>query len=263
MACCCRSRCWPRRVSAASMCMRRCCRAGAARRRSSARSWPATPRPASRSCRWMRGSTPARSCCNRRSRSARRKPPEQLGDRLAALGAGLIVEALDGLARGIIEPRPQPGEGATYAAKLRRDEARLDWRRPAAELERQVRAFDPWPGAWFEGRGERLRVLAAEADPQPAPAASRHRARRAPVDRLRRRRVPAAPLAARRPRAARHTSLSARFRAAARDGIAVPRYKLTIEYCGAGFVGWQRQAERAVDPGGAGNGGAPLLRREQ
>src|SRR4051794_2379170 len=68
-----------------------------------------------------------------------------LGARLAALGARLIVETLDGLARGIIEPRPQPGEGASYAAKLRRDEARLDWRRPAIGLERQVRAFDPWP----------------------------------------------------------------------------------------------------------------------
>ncbi len=90
-----------------------------------------------------------------------------LGDRLAALGAGLILEALDGLARGSIEPRLQPREGATYAAKLRRDEARLDWHRPAVELERQVRAFDPWPGAWFEGRGERLRVLDSDAVPEP------------------------------------------------------------------------------------------------
>ncbi len=117
----------------------------------------------------------------------------QLGERLAALGARLIVEALDGLARGMLQARPQPCEGATYAAKLRRDEARLDWRRPPIELERQVRAFDPWPGAWFEGRGERIRVLAAEADPEAAPAPPRHRARRAPVDRLRRGRVPAAP----------------------------------------------------------------------
>jgi methionyl-tRNA formyltransferase len=94
----------------------------------------------------------------------------QLGERLAGLGARLIVEALDCLARGILQARPQPSEGATYAAKLRRDEARLDWRRPAAELERQVRAFDPWPGAYFEARGERLRVLDAEAAPKPAPA---------------------------------------------------------------------------------------------
>jgi methionyl-tRNA formyltransferase len=94
----------------------------------------------------------------------------QLGEHLAALGARMIVEALGGVARGITEPQPQPGDGATYAAKLRRDEARLDWRRPAAELERQVRAFDPWPGASFEGRGERIRVLAAETDPSPAPS---------------------------------------------------------------------------------------------
>jgi len=94
----------------------------------------------------------------------------QLNERLAALGARIIVKALDGVAHGTLEARPQPSEGATYAAKLRRDEARLDWRRPAIALERQVRAFDPWPGAWFEGRGERLRVLSAEAEPNPAPA---------------------------------------------------------------------------------------------
>jgi methionyl-tRNA formyltransferase len=94
-----------------------------------------------------------------------------LGERLAALGARLIVAALDGLARGALAPRPQPAGGVTYAAKLRRAEARLDWRRPALALERQVRAFDPWPGAWFDGRGERIRVLAAEAMPEPAPAA--------------------------------------------------------------------------------------------
>jgi methionyl-tRNA formyltransferase len=95
-----------------------------------------------------------------------------LGDRLAALGAGLIVEALDDLARGMVQARPQPSASATYAAKLRRDEARLDWRYSATGLERQVRAFDPWPGAWYEGRGERIRVLRADADPQAAPEAA-------------------------------------------------------------------------------------------
>src|SRR4051794_26346398 len=92
-----------------------------------------------------------------------------LGERLAALGSRLIIEALDGLARGRLQARPQPADGATYAAKLRRDEARLDWRHAAAALERQVRAFDPWPGAFFEGRGERIRVLAAEIDSEIAP----------------------------------------------------------------------------------------------
>jgi methionyl-tRNA formyltransferase len=102
-------------------------------------------------------------------------PKETAGtlvERLAALGARLIIEALDGVARGMLQARPQPSAGATYAAKLRRDEARLDWRHPAAELERQVRAFDPWPGAYFEGRGERIRVLAADADPQAVPDAA-------------------------------------------------------------------------------------------
>ena len=89
----------------------------------------------------------------------------ELSERLAALGGRLILDALDGLARGTLAARPQPATGVTYAAKLRRDEARLDWRLPAAALERQVRAFDPWPGAYFEARGERIRVLRAEADP--------------------------------------------------------------------------------------------------
>ena len=67
-----------------------------------------------------------------------------LHDKLAALGARLIVEALDGRA---LTPRPQPEAGVTYASKLDKAEAPLDWRRTAAELDRQVRAFNPFPGA--------------------------------------------------------------------------------------------------------------------
>jgi methionyl-tRNA formyltransferase len=85
-----------------------------------------------------------------------------LHDRLAALGAKLIVEALDALVAGRIQPRPQPEAGVTYAKKVSRDEARLDWRRPAVELARRVRAFAPAPGAHFLRNGERIRVLAAE-----------------------------------------------------------------------------------------------------
>jgi methionyl-tRNA formyltransferase len=94
----------------------------------------------------------------------------ELSERLAALGARLILDALDRLARGTLAGRPQPEAGVTYAAKLHRTEARLDWRLPASDLERQVRAFDPWPGAWFERRGERIRVLAAEAEARVAGA---------------------------------------------------------------------------------------------
>lgn len=85
-----------------------------------------------------------------------------LHDRLAAMGATLIVTALDRLAAGEIRAVAQSAEGMTYAAKLTREEERLDWRKKTAELARQVRAFSPAPGAWCEISGERLKVLAAE-----------------------------------------------------------------------------------------------------
>jgi methionyl-tRNA formyltransferase len=94
----------------------------------------------------------------------------ELTERLASLGARLILEALDGVAKGSLTSRPQPQDGIIYAAKLRREEARLDWRKPAVVLERQVRAFDPWPGAFFAANGEHIRVLAADADAMPAAA---------------------------------------------------------------------------------------------
>jgi methionyl-tRNA formyltransferase len=84
----------------------------------------------------------------------------ELTDRLAVLGGELIVAALGRF--GELRPTPQFESGITYAKKLDRDEARLDWRLPAARLERQVRAFDPWPGVYFLFGGERIRVLAAE-----------------------------------------------------------------------------------------------------
>ncbi|WP_421994143.1 methionyl-tRNA formyltransferase [Reyranella sp.] len=90
---------------------------------------------------------------------------ETVHDRLAALGARLIVSTLDALVSRSLEPVPQPDEGATYAHKLGKEEGALDWRRPAAELERKVRAFHPWPGTWFEVQGEqgseRIKVLEA------------------------------------------------------------------------------------------------------
>ena len=86
---------------------------------------------------------------------------ETVHDRLATLGATLIVSTLDGLVRKSIDPTPQPDEGVTYAHKLGKEEGVLDWRRPAAELERKVRAFHPWPGTSFELNGERIKVLEA------------------------------------------------------------------------------------------------------
>jgi methionyl-tRNA formyltransferase len=90
---------------------------------------------------------------------------ETVHDRLAALGATLIVSTLDGLVRKNIGPTPQPQNGVTYAHKLGKEEGVLDWRRPAAELERKVRAFHPWPGTSFElptgAQSERIKVLGA------------------------------------------------------------------------------------------------------
>ena len=84
-----------------------------------------------------------------------------LHDALSALGGDLLVPALAGLADGTLRPVAQPAEGVTYAAKVTRDDGRLDWR-DAAYAERQVRALVPWPGVWFDAPGERMKVLAAE-----------------------------------------------------------------------------------------------------
>jgi methionyl-tRNA formyltransferase len=86
---------------------------------------------------------------------------ETVHDRLAELGGRLIVSTLDALVAKTIEPVPQPDDGVTYAHKLGKEEGALDWRRPAAELERKVRAFHPWPGTWFDVDGERIKVLEA------------------------------------------------------------------------------------------------------
>ncbi|MCA8929046.1 MAG: methionyl-tRNA formyltransferase [Alphaproteobacteria bacterium] len=85
-----------------------------------------------------------------------------LHDALAALGCRLIVDALGRLEAGTLTATPQPAEGATYAAKLTREDGRLDWRRPAVDLERQVRALTPWPGTWFLHGDTVLKVSAAE-----------------------------------------------------------------------------------------------------
>ncbi|HMJ98972.1 MAG TPA: methionyl-tRNA formyltransferase, partial [Reyranella sp.] len=86
---------------------------------------------------------------------------ETVHDRLAELGARLIVSTLDGLLAKTLDAVPQSEAGVTYAHKLGKEEGALDWRRPAAELERKVRAFHPWPGTWFDVQGERIKVLAA------------------------------------------------------------------------------------------------------
>jgi methionyl-tRNA formyltransferase len=95
-----------------------------------------------------------------------------LHDRLAALGAEALAEGLARTQAGeVLAAVPQPAEGVTYAHKLDKAEARLDFARPAIELERQVRAFDPWPVAEGEIAGEPLRIWAAQALDRPHAAA--------------------------------------------------------------------------------------------
>ena len=84
-----------------------------------------------------------------------------LHDELAALGAVLISEALEGLGRGALRAEPQPAAGATYAAKIDKAEARIDWSEPAAAIGRRVRAFSPWPVAETVFAGQQLRIHAA------------------------------------------------------------------------------------------------------
>lgn len=85
-----------------------------------------------------------------------------LHDRLAQLGPQAVVQAIEGLAAGTLQGEVQDGALATYAHKLNKDEARIDWSRPADELERLVRAFNPWPICHSTLDGQPLKVLAAE-----------------------------------------------------------------------------------------------------
>jgi methionyl-tRNA formyltransferase len=93
-----------------------------------------------------------------------------LHDRLAALGGRLVVEALELAACGGLKPTPQPADGITYAHKIEKAEAQLDWTQPAALLERRVRAFNPFPGASTLWGGEALKVWRAEVEAPAQPA---------------------------------------------------------------------------------------------
>jgi len=87
----------------------------------------------------------------------------ELHDRLMRVGAALMVRALAGLEAGTLELTPQPAEGATYARKIAKEETRVDWSRPAAEVHDHIRGLSPFPGAWCEmsvgGKAERVKLL--------------------------------------------------------------------------------------------------------
>jgi methionyl-tRNA formyltransferase len=90
-----------------------------------------------------------------------RKTAGELHDALAHLGADLMVRTLGALERGSITATPQTGE-PVYAKMITKDEARIDWAKPAAEVDCLIRGLSPFPGAWCMANGERLKVLYAE-----------------------------------------------------------------------------------------------------
>jgi len=92
-----------------------------------------------------------------------------LHDALAALGAQTLREALDALAEGALPLTPQPQEGVSYAAKIGKSEAAIDWGKSATEIDRQVRAFNPWPVAQTRLADTQLRILTARIDEESAP----------------------------------------------------------------------------------------------
>jgi methionyl-tRNA formyltransferase len=93
-----------------------------------------------------------------------------LNESLAALGAELLCETLDALSQGRNKAQPQPADGVTYAAKIAKSEALIDWRDAAVTIERKVRAFDPWPVAETRFQGAQLRIWEAGALPAADPA---------------------------------------------------------------------------------------------
>lgn len=91
-----------------------------------------------------------------------RKTYGELHDALSRLGADLMARALAALERGSIDAKPQAEDGVTYAKKITKAEARIDWSKPAAEIDCLIRGLSPVPGAWCEASGERLKILYAE-----------------------------------------------------------------------------------------------------
>jgi len=92
---------------------------------------------------------------------------QTLHDRLAMMGAELMVETLPDYAAGTLQPTPQVEDGVTYASKLEKHEGRLNFNDTCQELDRRVRAFSPWPGTYFEFDGQRVKVMSAEIDDTP------------------------------------------------------------------------------------------------
>ncbi|NOH04388.1 MAG: methionyl-tRNA formyltransferase [Chloroflexi bacterium] len=109
-------------------------------------------------------------------RAVRIKPDDTAGSltgTLSTLGADLLIETLPNYLDGKLTPQPQPEEGATYAPMLKKEDGLLDFNQPAVDLERKVRAMNPWPGAWFQWNGAPLKVHRAHVEQGQAEAGQR------------------------------------------------------------------------------------------
>ena len=91
-----------------------------------------------------------------------RKTSGELTTELSRLGADLMVRSLGALERGGVTPQPQSEDGVTYAKKISKEEARIYWSRPAREIDAHIRGLAPFPGAWTDANGERLKILYAD-----------------------------------------------------------------------------------------------------
>ena len=96
----------------------------------------------------------------------------EIHDHLSLMGAALMLNALENLEKGLLTFATQPLEGVTYAAKLSKEETRIDWTKSGVEVHDNIRGLSPYPGAWFEallgGKAERVKVLRSVLVPEKA-----------------------------------------------------------------------------------------------
>ena len=168
----------------------------------------------------------------------------ELHDKLMLAGAGLMKDAMERLDGGELPLTPQAEQGVLYAAKISKAETRIDFSKTATEVHNHIRGLSPFPGAWFEletgGKLERIKVLSSVV--RNRRRRNRNGAVRRSDDCLRRWLCAADPAAEGRRQGVECGRLPARHARSCRyKAVLMPRFRMTIEYDGSNYVGWQRQ----------------------